>query len=219
VGLLSRLFHEAVKRIEASPGYRAAAERYKRTEPFESAALGLAYSTLSDEEACAMLREWIGAADGVVQEAVESSAQSRRDYAHDRAYRLLSAALSNEPVQPIDPVSSRLFREEENLGRLPLGEAFDLLAAREPKPCPKPRSHRPVREGSTTVTARRTGSSSIIATAGTIRCLAPSWPGASLRGICRPSQKEARLASSLRPSSIVTPTLTSANAHRPPATI
>jgi hypothetical protein len=101
--LLSRLFDEGLKRIEASPGYQAVADRVERTEPFESAARGLAYSTLSDSEACARLREWIGAPDGVVQEAVESSARLRRSYAGDRAYRLLSAAASNEPVQRLIP--------------------------------------------------------------------------------------------------------------------
>jgi hypothetical protein len=133
VGLLSRLFGEAVKRIEASPRYQAVAEAHERTAPFESAAQGLAYSTLSDEEACARLREWIGAVDEVVQEAVESSARSRRSYAYDRAYRLLSAAADSAPVQPVDPACAALFREEENVGRLPLDQAFDLLAAREPK--------------------------------------------------------------------------------------
>jgi hypothetical protein len=133
VGLLSRLFTAAVKRIEASRGYQAVAEQHERTEPFERAARGLAYSTLSDDEACARLREWIGTVDDVVWEAVESSARSRGDYVHDRAYRLLSAAANYTLVEPIDPASADLFREEENLGRLPLGEAFDLLAAREPK--------------------------------------------------------------------------------------
>jgi hypothetical protein len=131
--LLSRLFDEGLKRLEASPGYQAVADRVERTEPFESAARGLAYSTLSDEEACARLREWIGAPDDVVREAVESSAHRRRSYAHDRAYRLLSAAASNELVQPIDLASVKLFRQEEDVGRLPLDQAFDFLAEREPK--------------------------------------------------------------------------------------
>ena len=133
MGLLSRLFSEAVKRVEASPGYQAVAEQHERTEPYESAAPGLAYSTLTDEEACTRLRKWIGGGSDALREAVESSARSRRGYISDRAYRLLNAAASNEPVQPIDPATAELFRAEEDLGRLPLGEAFDRLAEREPK--------------------------------------------------------------------------------------
>jgi hypothetical protein len=56
----------------------------------------------------------------------------RSDYLSDRIFRLLSALLDDTAVRPIDPDLAELFEEEARLGRMPLRDAFQQLAALEP---------------------------------------------------------------------------------------
>ncbi len=58
---------------------------------------------------------------------------ARDGYIKDRAYRLLTAALDETDVRPIDPSLCTQFMREEALGRIPLEEAFTELAEHEPE--------------------------------------------------------------------------------------
>ena len=53
-------------------------------------------------------------------------------YETDRAYRLLVAAMSNAPPEPVRPEDAELFRHERELGSMPLSQAFGQLRALAP---------------------------------------------------------------------------------------
>jgi hypothetical protein len=122
-----------VKRIEALPSVQAEKERSERIGPSEMAARKLAHASLDDETATAKLRERLDASPAVLKEATIAMTKRRDDYLNDRAYRLLSAAAADAPVQPIPPERAELFAREEALGHMPIGEAFVLLAESEPR--------------------------------------------------------------------------------------
>jgi hypothetical protein len=96
------------------------------------AARDLAFSRLSDEEACLQLRQLAGHDLEAVRRAAKRAEIKRSDYISDRTFRLLSAVADNKPVRPIEPALAGLFGEEEAIGRLPLQRAFDYLAELEP---------------------------------------------------------------------------------------
>jgi hypothetical protein len=104
--------------------------------PVTRAARKDAYSSLDDEAAKARLCEHLEAerevaGPEVVQEALTHFRQ-RDDYIDDRAYRLLAAAAAGEAVAPIPPERAELFAQEEEIGRMPMEQAFGRLAKIEP---------------------------------------------------------------------------------------
>lgn len=120
-------------RGEETSSERAEMEQLDRIDACVEHAQECAYSADSDDEAVRKLRALISDCEPDVVSAALSQCQADRvDYVADRAYRLLSAAVSGSPVEPIDPEKESLFLEEEALGRLPLQEAFAKLAGLEP---------------------------------------------------------------------------------------
>lgn len=71
--------------------------------------------------------------DEAARRAVEHLSALRTDYLEDRAYRLLTAALTGTPVRGIDPAMRELFGAEAALGAMSLHDAFEHLAALEPR--------------------------------------------------------------------------------------
>lgn len=95
-------------------------------------ALGLAGSELSDEEATAELREVVEShpeTAHILRDHWSGGGETRR---HDRAYRLLEAAMDNSPVQPVDPERLKVFDRLGQLARISIGEAFGQLVALVP---------------------------------------------------------------------------------------
>lgn len=90
--------------------------------PVEHAAREMAYENVSDEEARDRLRAQI-TDDQAARSAAEMLAPHRDSYIKDRAYRLLTAALDQTDVRPLDPSLRDDFLHEEALGRMPLEEA------------------------------------------------------------------------------------------------
>ncbi len=56
----------------------------------------------------------------------------RDDYIDDRTYRLLAAAAADTTVAPIPLERVDLFAQEEEIGRMPMEQAFGRLAEIEP---------------------------------------------------------------------------------------
>jgi len=133
MSLKARLGNAVQKRIEAIPSVEAAMARSERLGPIEGAAWRTACGTLDDEAARATLSEQLNADPATIREATIELSRRRDDYLSDRAYRLLSAAAAGSPVQPIPPERAELFAAEENLGRMPMEDAFGRLAIAEPR--------------------------------------------------------------------------------------
>jgi len=133
MSLKGQLGKAVMKRIEASPAMQAQKERSERISPAQRAARQTAHSSLNDEDAKLALRDRLDADSSVLTEATIDLARRRDDYIADRAYRLLSAATSDTPVQPIPPERQALFAEEEAIGRMPIEQAFQRLAGLEPR--------------------------------------------------------------------------------------
>lgn len=96
-------------------------------------ALDAAYSAASDEVAVRRLRDHVTSHPAEARAALKLYAQRRDRFDLDRAYRLLAAAVTGEAVQPIPSDRYGLFDRERQLGRMPLSEAFAVLADREPQ--------------------------------------------------------------------------------------
>jgi hypothetical protein len=96
-------------------------------------ALDAAYSAASDEVAAQRLRDEAASRPADARAALKLYAQRRDRFDMDRAYRLLAAAVSGEAVQAIPSDRRGLFDRERHLGRMPLSEAFAVLADREPR--------------------------------------------------------------------------------------
>jgi hypothetical protein len=92
-----------------------------------------AMSGAEDEAACQVLRAGLPKDREPVGKALARLADLRVNYLEDRAFRLLQAASTDSPVQPIDAQHRELYLEEARLGRMPLAEAFAYLAALEPR--------------------------------------------------------------------------------------
>jgi hypothetical protein len=136
MGLGGRLGKAVLKRIEASPAVREQTARSERTMPVTRAARKEAYSSLDDEATKARLSERLEAepevtGPEVVEEALIHFGQ-RDDYIDDRAYRLLAAAAASTTVAPSPPERADLFAQEEEIGRMPMEQAFERLAEIEP---------------------------------------------------------------------------------------
>jgi hypothetical protein len=132
VSLLSRIGSLVARRIRSTPEFQERVERQQRAVPYWMAARDLAYSSMPDEQVQAELRSRLGTDDIALADAIEFSAHRRSDFISDRGFRLLSAVAEDAPVRPIDPALVDLFNQEEEIGRLPLGEAFQRLAQLEP---------------------------------------------------------------------------------------
>lgn len=136
MGLGGRLGKAVLKRIEASPAVQEQMARSERTMPVTRAAHKEAYSPLDDEAAKARLCERLEAerevaGPEVVQETLTHFRQ-RDDYIDDRAYRLLAATAADTTVAPIPPERAALFAQEEEIGRMPIEQAFQRLVEIEP---------------------------------------------------------------------------------------
>jgi hypothetical protein len=133
MSLKGRLGSAVMKRIEALPAVQAEMERSERTGPSERLAMKLALSPLEDDAAVAKLRAQVDTGPAILEEAAIAMSKQRDDYIHDRAYRLISAAAADSVVQRIPPERAALFSREEVVGRMPLQDAFLLLAESEPR--------------------------------------------------------------------------------------
>lgn len=94
----------------------------------QDAARAQARSRLSDVDACAALAADIS---GLPTDAVAAEIAGwhrREDFVNDRAFRLLVGVRDSE-VPEIDAAHREQFAREEELGRLPLPEAFERLSA------------------------------------------------------------------------------------------
>jgi hypothetical protein len=87
----------------------------------------------SDADACAALAGEISDIPADVLAAAIESWRARRDFLNDRAYRLLVGVRDGGTVPAIDAARREQFAREEELGRLPLPEAFAQLAATRPE--------------------------------------------------------------------------------------
>jgi hypothetical protein len=94
------------------------------------------YSHLADDEAALGIGELVRS-DRRGAEATLRWVRHIRHHSHtyetDRAYRILVAAMQGTSPEPIRPEDAHLFERERNLGWMPLGEAFDHLAAAVPE--------------------------------------------------------------------------------------
>jgi hypothetical protein len=101
------------------------------------ATLALAQSDLSDEDARERLHEIAKSSEFGAEGVVQELEQRKDNYVHDsylgdRAYRLAKAVMTGGAVESQDPERRDQFRLEEELGRLPLGVAFERLASLVP---------------------------------------------------------------------------------------
>ena len=103
--------------------------------PVLKPATDIARSPLSDEDA---LRELTPLVAGNRPAAEHARRLTKRsiDPAHDRVYRLISAAVEGGPVKPVDAAKAPMVSEFRRWTELPLGEAFRQLAEREPEVAP-----------------------------------------------------------------------------------
>lgn len=91
------------------------------------ASLPLARTSQDDECLVAQLQQWIAEDIDAAWRVKVRLETRRRSYDYDRAYRLLVAALTSTPVQPPEACRQVRLKEEEELGRMPLRDAFDRL--------------------------------------------------------------------------------------------
>jgi hypothetical protein len=99
------------------------------------AAARVSESELSDDKAVKWLEREITQQGGNTRAALRHLGERRDRFDMDRAYRLLSAAVTGEPVEPLPGDRRDLFEQERRLGRMALEDAFGLLAARAPQLC------------------------------------------------------------------------------------
>jgi hypothetical protein len=116
-------------------GFAKALESLRQRDPssrLQLAARNQARSRLSDADACAVLTSEVSdiSADEVAAEIERW--HPREDFLNDRAFRLLVGIRDGGAVPAIDPALDQQFAYEEELGRLPLREAFARLAATRP---------------------------------------------------------------------------------------
>jgi hypothetical protein len=93
----------------------------------------MARSDLDDTTACARLSERLPADRELARGVVERGTHHRTSYVDDHAYRLLCASLDECQVRPIDPAVREQFLAEAELGRRSLTDAFERLAALDPR--------------------------------------------------------------------------------------
>ena len=131
--VIKRALDYAVAHPPSSPEALERTERAKRSVAISQAALDQAASSADDSAAAAVLRSEVTDRGAVVRDAIDALANPRDNYLYDRAFRLLTAAVDGGPVRPIDSAVRDLFLGEQQLGRLPLEDAFASLARTEPR--------------------------------------------------------------------------------------
>ena len=95
-----------------------------------------AQSPASDSDAVETLRPVVRAARRdakITLSRVRAASAWDGGYLADRGVRLLEAAIAERPVAAISPGKAELFERERRLGWMPLGDAFDELAAAVPQ--------------------------------------------------------------------------------------
>jgi hypothetical protein len=107
--------------------------RFGGRGPVIRAAHRAAESDESDESAALRLSSVVAGARRDARAALKYFADQRDEFERDRAYRLLEAAVKGQPVLPIREERRELFGEEETLGRMPLADAFAVLAGCKPE--------------------------------------------------------------------------------------
>jgi hypothetical protein len=132
MSVLSGIARRVFGRVAASPAIQEETAQLIRASPYLKAARDLAYSTMPDDHALRELQSRVERDEVGLEVAIGQTAGRRSDYISDRAFRLLSPVAERTQVRPIDRAFADLFAHEEELGRLPLREAFKVLADLEP---------------------------------------------------------------------------------------
>jgi hypothetical protein len=130
---VGRLVERGVLKVLDHPTVQAVVEQGQPVVAVLDAARECALRNVDDEAARAELQQRLPDDHEVVDRAVQVLADQRRNYRDDRAYRILHACLDDTAVQAIDLDFRDAFLAEARLGRRPLLEAFDELAALEPR--------------------------------------------------------------------------------------
>jgi hypothetical protein len=116
-----------------TPEGKAATERGARRRALVQTAHEIAESGVDDDAACAELCARLPRDPEAVRDAIEHLAALRTSYVDDRAFRLLTAAVDDTPIRPIDPGVREQFLAEALLGRMSLNDAFAHLVSLEPR--------------------------------------------------------------------------------------
>ncbi|HEY1713052.1 MAG TPA: hypothetical protein VGG07_09115 [Solirubrobacteraceae bacterium] len=87
----------------------------------------IAGSPADDEEVARRMRRRVKDPEAV-QLALQELRPRRTDFLDDRAYRILEAVGTGQPVAPVDPACEENFLAQERLARLPIKDAFATLA-------------------------------------------------------------------------------------------
>ena len=117
---VGRRIARALDDAAQTPEGRAATQRGAGRRALVQAAQEIAESGLEDDVACAELRARLPEDPEPARDAIEHLAALRTSYLDDRAYRLLTAAVDDTPVRPIDPAVREQFLAEAQLGRMSL---------------------------------------------------------------------------------------------------
>jgi hypothetical protein len=131
VSWIQRLFERRVRaawqRILRSPQTEEIQRQHRLANPVVTVARLLAGSPANDEEVASRMRRRVKDPEAV-ELALKELLPRRASFLDDRAYRILEAVGTGQPVAPVDPVCEENFRAQERLARLPLKEAFATLA-------------------------------------------------------------------------------------------
>lgn len=128
---IERLFERggraAWQRILQSPQMQESQREHRLANPVVTVARLLAGSPANDEEVASRMRRRVKDPEAV-KFALQELAPRRTDFLDDRAYRILEAVDTGQPVAPVDPACEENFRAQERLARLSLKGAFATLA-------------------------------------------------------------------------------------------
>jgi hypothetical protein len=114
---------------------RGFVDRLRGRDPssrIQDAARRHAMRDASDSDACAGVRADITDVPHAQLLREIAAWHPRGDYVNDRAYRLLVGVRDGGVVPPMEPERQANFSREQELGRLPLPEAYSRLAATTP---------------------------------------------------------------------------------------
>jgi hypothetical protein len=100
---------------------------------FTAAILHTVWTEPSDERALACVQQLVTENRAAATKVRAQLGDSAKSYGGDRACRLLDAALTGSSITPPHPRDAARFEAEAALARTPIGDAFALLAEREPR--------------------------------------------------------------------------------------
>jgi hypothetical protein len=120
---------EAVRRLRS---YLLVEPELKKALPVLAPAYRVALSDLPDEAAKLELVAVVRAHPEASQVALRRTGLPEAGYLTDRQHRLIKAAVTGMPVEPIEAERSAEFAAEAHLGRIPIDQAFDQLEALVP---------------------------------------------------------------------------------------